>query len=277
MRGFCTSVILCTTARALRTAPVNMCARERATLGDERRLLRGVLAEAIDHAQSKRTALEQQMAVGPDGDPEKAERRLRVIPKRLAECDEMQERLLRLRVELQDRDADHDQVRDEMEALGLGSRLASFDVSAAALAQWGRPDGFAGLVVESPRGIPVLVARQAFSDPLLRRVSRGTDLWFQVAEGRGSRVLLRTSMRRDLARSPRECMEFAADLAAYFSDARHAPDGVAVMFTDSRHSAKRGGRAGQLKYSKRMGTITGQSERVEAVARDAQEEQGWLN
>ena len=95
--------------------------------------------------------------------------------------------------------------------------------------------------------MPILVARQSFSDDLLRRVSSGTDLWFQasedpnpdfnphpnqvsegpnpkpspspspspnphpnpnqVSEGRGSRVLLRTSMVRSLVRSPRECME----------------------------------------------------------------------
>ena len=54
-----------------------------------------------------------------------------------------------------------------------------------------------------------------------RPLGRGTDLFFQVCEGRGSRVLLRTSMVRSLVRSPRECMETAADLAA----SPHAGDG----------------------------------------------------
>ena len=35
-------------------------------------------------------------------------------------------------------------------------------------------------MLESPRGVPILVARAAYSDALLRRVSGGTDLWFQV-------------------------------------------------------------------------------------------------
>jgi len=35
-------------------------------------------------------------------------------------------------------------------------------------------------VLESARGVPILVARAAYSDALLRRVSGGTDLWFQV-------------------------------------------------------------------------------------------------
>jgi hypothetical protein len=96
-----------------------------------------------------------------------------------------------------------------------------------------------------------------------------------VSEGRGSRVLLRTSMVRSLVRSPRECMETASDLAALFSDARHS-DKVKVMYTDSRHVAKRGGRVGQLKESKRLGVIWATPARVVDEARDAQEEQGWL-
>ena len=98
-------------------------------------------------------------------------------------------------------------------------------------------------MLQSPRGIPIMVARPSFSDGLLRRIGRGTDLWFQVCEGRGSRVLLRTSMLRSLTRSPRECMEMAADLAAHFSDGRSWPERVEVMYTDSRHVAKRGARA----------------------------------
>jgi hypothetical protein len=149
--------------------------------------------------------------------------------------------------------------------------------------------------------VPILVARAAYSDALLRRVSGGTDLWFQVveapntqspypslnpsrslsphlrqlSEGRGSRVLLRTSMVRSLVRAPRECMETASDLAAFFSDARRA-DEAKVMYTDSRHVAKRGGRVGQLKEAKRLGVIWAKPARVADEARDAQEEQGWL-
>jgi len=168
------------------------------------------------------------------------------------------------------------QIRHQLEHdLGLAERLSSFDVDLMALGQWGRPAGFEGLVLESPRGIPILVSQQSFSDALLRRVSSGSDLWFQVSEGRGSRVLLRTSMVRSMVRAPRECMETASDLAAHFSDARRS-DEVKVMFTDSRHVAKRGGRAGQLKEAKRLGVIWAKPVRVVDVVRDAQEEQGWL-
>jgi hypothetical protein len=49
-----------------------------------------------------------------------------------------------------------------------------------ALNQRGRPDGFTGLVLESSKGVPILIGPRTFSDALLRRIARGTDLWFQV-------------------------------------------------------------------------------------------------
>ena len=66
----------------------------------------------------------------------------------------------------------------------------------------------------------------------------------------------------------------AADLAAFFSDARRA-DEVKVMYTDSRHVAKRGGRVGQLKDGKKIGLLTAHTESAALLAREAQDEQGW--
>ena len=90
-----------------------------------------------------------------------------------------------------------------------------------------------------------------------------------------SRVLLRTSLRRELTKSSRECQEMAADLAAYFSPLRNS-ETVEIMFTDSKHVAKRGSRVGQMKESKKLGTLFANPRRVEELARSAQEEQGWL-
>lgn len=256
----------------------------------ERRLLRGVLVEALEGQQRKRFALEQQAAAAAvpleplvDGDEKgakaraKALRRAEQIPLQLAAVDSAEARLLSLRADLSGR-ADLGALRDAMESeLGLGGRLATFDIDAHAYAQWGRPDGFDGLVVESPRGIPILVGQKKFSDEVLRRVARSHDLWFQCRDGSGSRVLLRTSMVRALTRSPRECQEAAADLAAYFSGWRSHDEEVEVMFTDSRHVAKRGTRVGQMKDSKRLGTLWARPWRVAELAREAQEEQGWLD
>ena len=251
--------------------------------------------------QRRRTALEEQLATaaspprqcaetagqGHAADAEKAaklrtkaERRAQQMPQYLAEVAVTETRLGALLGQLDTRGADLTLLRSEMEALGLQERLKTFDLNKAALNQRGRPDGFAGLVLESPKGVPILVGPRTFADPLLRRVGRGTDLWFQVAEGKGSRVLLRTSMARHLAKSPRECMEMAADLAAHFSDSWprgwDAEATVEVMYTDSRHVAKRGTRVGQMKDSKKLGTMWAKPSRVATAAREAQEEQGWM-
>ena len=53
--------------------------------------------------------------------------------------------------------------------------------------------------------------------------------------------------------------------------------GVEVMYTDSRHVAKRGSRVGQMKDAKRLGTIWASPQRVMDAARDAQSMQGWLS
>ena len=47
------------------------------------------------------------------------------------------------------------------------------------------------------------------------------------------------------------------------------------MYTDARHVAKRGGRVGQMKDNKKLGTIWARPARVASPAAQAQEEQGW--
>ena len=200
------------------------------------------------------------------------------MPRRLVEVTRRGEQLEALLE--RSRGATEDEVNNLYQEVAdeLADKLDTFDVDAAARNQFGRPAGFDGLVIASPRGVPVLVARRSFSDELLRRVGRGTDLWFQCVEGRGgSRVLLRTSCVPSLSKSPRECVEFAADLAAHFGGgARGGDDAVEVMYTDSRRVAKRGSRVGQLKPKKRLGTVWARPGRVADAAREAQEDQGFL-
>ena len=279
---------------------------------DERRMLRGVLSEAMKAQERTREALEEQLKprTSPSKtlDPEanekllvKAQRRAERVPSRIAEVEAFGEKL----ADLQQRLKKHSSreavasLRKDMETLGLGQRIETFDLgaydAAGQTSRWGCPGDFDGLVVYSPlHGIPILISKQRHSDAALRRVSRGADLWFQArGEGRGgSRVLLRTSMCRSLKKPPRECMEVAACFAAFFSDysdrsssrRRHfaarsgdaEEEPVEVIWTDSRHVAKRGGRVGQLKDAKKLGVIRAEPWRVRAEARDAQEEQGWL-
>ena len=93
--------------------------------------------------------------------------------------------------ELQDRvevsgEDELDELREAAEGMGLAEALASYDVDRAQEQamqnQWGRPSGFTGLVLYTPRsGVPVLVGHQgAESDSVMRQASKGKDLWFQV-------------------------------------------------------------------------------------------------
>ena len=254
---------------------------------NKRRVLRGVLRQELEGQHRARVNLEAELerrrdVDGDDGEEyakeyAKAVRRAAAVPRRLVEVTRRGEQLEALLE--RSRGATEDEVNNLYQEVAdeLADKLETFDVDAAARDQFGRPSGFDGLVIASPRGVPVLVARRSFSDELLRRVGRGTDLWFQCVEGgRGSRVLLRTSCVPSLSKSPRECMEFAADLAAHFGGGARGDDAVEVMYTDSRRVAKRGSRVGQLKPKKRLGTVWARPGRVADAAREAQEDQGFL-
>ena len=253
---------------------------------NKRRVLRGVLQQELEGQHRARVNLEAQLERRRDVDADdgeeyakeyaKAVRRAAAVPRRLVEVTRRGEQLEALLE--RSRGATEDEVNNLYHEVAdeLADKLETFDVDAAARDQFGRPAGFDGLVIASPRGIPILVARRSFSDELLRRVGRGADLWFQCVEGRGSRVLLRTSCVPSLSKSPRECVEFAADLAAYFGGGARGDDAVEVMYTDSRRVAKRGSRVGQLKPKKRLGTVWARPDRVADAAREAQEDQGFL-
>lgn len=259
----------------------------------EYRILSGALAEASSRQARIRHALEQQLSKASSLPPadledtknaktaEKARRRAEQIPIRLDEVAGVERQIesLSARLALDDTASLADLRRDlEADAL-LGAILREFDPEAHARTSEGRgrPAGFDGLVLSTPRGIPVLVGRQgADTDEAMRRAASGRDLWFQVRDLDGARVLLRTSMARGLEGS-RECQQFAADLAAYFSDSRGAggedddDDYVEIMFTDSRHVAKRGSRVGQMKDNKKLGIVRGRPAAVAEVARAAQD------
>jgi len=131
--------------------------------------------------------------------------------------------------------------------------------------EFGRPNGYDGLIFYTPSGVPILVGKKgSHSDETLRQISQGMDLWFQIEGYCGSRVLLRTSLKRSLKGS-KSCIQMAADLAAYYSDDRWE-NKVPIMYTDSRHVAKRGTKAGQMKKQKSFGRIIGHPKSMEDVA-----------
>jgi len=136
--------------------------------------------------------------------------------------------------------------------------------------EFGRPRGFTGLVLYSPLGVPILVGkRMAHNDNVLRQVAQGSDLWLQVEDYAGSRVLLRTSLMRGMKGS-KNCIQMAADIAAKYSILGdnyndNDLDAIPIMYTDSKHVAKRGAKVGRMRKRKSFGRLLGRPTNVKDI------------
>ena len=232
------------------------------------------LLEAIDEALLRQDLVSEALAKNHEQQKtDTASSSSSSILLRQQEIEESIEKLLELQKHLNSmRSTDKEMIsKYEMEFLNLGfqSILRSDPSSSWKTRQnhrqeYGRPNGFDGSIFYTKAGVPILVGKpKAHKDECLRRISQGTDLWFQVEDYNGSRVLLRTSLKRGLKGS-KECMQMAADIAARFSDQYDYNDyddeeqkGINVMYTDSRHVAKRGGKVGQMRQRKSLGRILG--------------------
>ena len=95
---------------------------------------------------------------------------------------------------------------------------------------------------------------RAHKDDIMRNAAQGSDLWFQVEDYNGSRVLLRTSLMRGTTGS-KQCRQMAADVAAKYSVWGEEHYSIPVMYTDSRKVAKRGSKFGSMKKNKSLGRI----------------------
>jgi len=154
-----------------------------------------------------------------------------------------------------------ERVKEQIVECGHGSIFrqprSSWKITKAQQNQFGRPQGFDGDIFYSPLGVPILVGRtNAHKDEIMRNAAQGSDLWFQVEDYNGSRVLLRTSLLRGTTGS-KQCRQMAANLAAKYSIWGEEYDSIPVMYTDSRKVAKRGSKIGSMKKSKSLGRIMG--------------------
>jgi predicted ribosome quality control (RQC) complex YloA/Tae2 family protein len=98
----------------------------------------------------------------------------------------------------------------------------------------------------SSEGLLILVGKTSRdNDTLTLKIARGEDFWFHVAGYAGSHVVLRNPEK--LTTPPRRSLLEAAQLAAYFSQARNAPK-VEVHFTQRRMVSKpKGARPGLVR------------------------------
>lgn len=95
-------------------------------------------------------------------------------------------------------------------------------------------------------GWEVLVGRNASdNDYLSLKVARGRDLWLHVGGGTpGSHVVVRNETGGD---PPRDVVEKAAQLAAWYSKARGAPQVEVHYCNASQVSKEKGAPAGQVR------------------------------
>jgi len=91
-------------------------------------------------------------------------------------------------------------------------------------------------VFHSSEGMGILVGKSSKDNDLLTlKVARGEDFWLHVAGYGGSHVILRNPEK--LTAAPKQSLLEAAQLAAYFSQARNAPK-VEVHYTQKKFVSK---------------------------------------
>lgn len=126
---------------------------------------------------------------------------------------------------------------------------------------------------KSANGCIVLVGRnRRDNEALCFQVSRGDDVWMHSRGCPGAHVLLQ--IRRGSPRPNNEDFQFAADLAAFYSDARterKAP----ITTADAKHIQKpRGAPLGAVKVRQERETWVGFPENVDDELKVAREESG---
>ncbi|GFH60150.1 hypothetical protein CTEN210_16626 [Chaetoceros tenuissimus] len=222
--------------------------------------------EALDAIERNRKNIDESKR-----DEEKESR----IEKRLLHLQQTMDKLIRLNNELEETKQNQSElelIADNMRTMGFTKILSqssdNWKSRQDAKKEFGRPQGFEGPIFYSSLGVPILVGRmKAHKDDILRRAAQGSDLWFQVEDYNGSRVLLRSSLVPS-AKHSKKCKQMAADIAATFSDWSDEFEDIPVMYTDSRKVAKRGGQAGKMKLKKSIGTITGRPASVADITKD---------
>jgi hypothetical protein len=140
------------------------------------------------------------------------------------------------------------------------SGLTAFSATAAAAA-----GGGAGLrQYDSPGGFLVLVGRNnKQNDVLSHQIAKPGDIWMHVRGLPGSHTVIKVSPGKDPSQ---EDLQFAADLAAYFSKAREAGKVDVIMARAENLKKFKGAKPGQVLVTKEEGNAVGRPGRSAAAA-----------
>jgi len=125
----------------------------------------------------------------------------------------------------------------------------------------------------SPSGLKVLVGRnRRDNEALCFQLSRPSDVWMHARGCPGAHVLLR--VRRGGPEAADEDLQFAADLAAFYSDARTEAK-AAVTTASPKHIAKpRGAPLGAVSLRREGPTLVGRPGDVAHELKEARERSG---
>ena len=118
--------------------------------------------------------------------------------------------------------------------------------------------GWSGREFVSPMGVTILVGRNcAESEQLSLKIARDPDVWFHVRDAPGAHVVLRMSQLPEGSVAHDDCMQMAANLAAFYSERRDEHKAL-VAYTSPRHITKpNGAPLGVVVARKEDGTICG--------------------
>jgi hypothetical protein len=125
----------------------------------------------------------------------------------------------------------------------------------------------------SPGGCTVLVGRnRRGNEDLTFQVAKGDDIWMHSRGCPGAHVLIQ--QRRGSVMATDECIQFAADLACFYSDFR-AERSASVTAAKPKHLQKpRGAPLGAVKLREEWNVYTGYPDAVPDELKQAREESG---
>jgi len=125
----------------------------------------------------------------------------------------------------------------------------------------------------SPNGCDILVGRsRRENESLCFQVARDDDIWMHARGTPGAHVLIQ--VRRGKPIPTEECLQYAANLAVFYSDARSERK-AEVTTAEPKHILKpRGAPLGAVKLRKEGKTLIGRPQDVPQECKEAREESG---
>jgi len=136
------------------------------------------------------------------------------------------------------------------------------------------PDGTTFRFFDSPSGLKVVVGRnRRDNEAICFRVARGEDIWMHARGCPGAHVLIK--VRRGSTKPTDEDLQFCANLAAFYSEARTERKAV-VTLAEPKHIQKpRGAPLGAVKLRHELGSMIGLPHDVAEELKLAREESGF--